>query len=108
MAPTTDVLYDLMGRALAGMPLLREAIERWTRVMVGAVAYDPKVVPIWEGIREYFRGAPVGMDFVLFSELRGAGERAAGREDRHRVEHEPRVRADVPRDARRVPGPRDA
>ena len=35
--------------------------------MVGAVAYDPKVVPIWEGIREYFRGAPVEMDFVLFS-----------------------------------------
>jgi ABC-type phosphate/phosphonate transport system substrate-binding protein len=37
------------------------------RVLVGAVAYDPKVVPIWEGIREYFDGAPVGMDFVLFS-----------------------------------------
>ena len=36
-------------------------------LMVGAVAYDPKVVPIWEGIREYFRGAPVEMDFVLFS-----------------------------------------
>jgi ABC-type phosphate/phosphonate transport system substrate-binding protein len=35
--------------------------------MVGAVAYDAKVVPIWEGIREYFRGAPVEMDFVLFS-----------------------------------------
>src|SRR3954469_21450860 len=37
------------------------------RVMVGAVAYDPKVVPIWEGIRDYFADAPVGMDFVLFS-----------------------------------------
>jgi len=37
------------------------------RVMVGAVVYDPKVVPIWEGIREYFADAPVGMDFVLFS-----------------------------------------
>jgi ABC-type phosphate/phosphonate transport system substrate-binding protein len=35
--------------------------------MVGAVVYDPKVVPIWEGIREYFADAPVGMDFVLFS-----------------------------------------
>lgn len=35
--------------------------------MVGAVVYDPKVVPIWEGIREYFTDAPVGMDFVLFS-----------------------------------------
>jgi len=37
------------------------------RLLVGAVAYDPKVVPIWEGIREHFDGAPVGMDFVLFS-----------------------------------------
>jgi phosphonate transport system substrate-binding protein len=36
-------------------------------LMIGAVAYDPKVVPIWEGIRGYFRGAPVEMDFVLFS-----------------------------------------
>jgi len=37
------------------------------RLMVGAVVYDPKVVPIWEGIRTYFADAPVGMDFVLFS-----------------------------------------
>lgn len=36
-------------------------------VLVGAVAYMPNVVPIWEGIRDYFRGAPVEMDFVLFS-----------------------------------------
>ena len=35
-------------------------------LMLGAVAYDQKVVPIWEGIREYFRGAPVEMDVVLF------------------------------------------
>jgi phosphonate transport system substrate-binding protein len=38
-----------------------------TELMIGAVAYDPKVVPIWEGIKEYFAPAPVGMDFVLFS-----------------------------------------
>lgn len=36
-------------------------------LMVGAVAYDAKVVPIWEGIREYFRGSPVEMDVVWFS-----------------------------------------
>ncbi len=36
-------------------------------LMVGAVAYTPNVVPIWEGIRDYFRGAPTDMDFVLFS-----------------------------------------
>lgn len=36
-------------------------------LMVGAVAYTPNVVPIWEGIRDYFREGPVPMDFVLFS-----------------------------------------
>ena len=36
-------------------------------ILLGAVAYDPKVVTIWEGIRAHFaeRGAP--MDFALFS-----------------------------------------
>jgi ABC-type phosphate/phosphonate transport system substrate-binding protein len=38
-----------------------------TELMIGAVAYDQRVVPIWEGIREYYRDAPVEMDFVLFS-----------------------------------------
>jgi len=38
-----------------------------TELMVGAVAYDQRVVPIWEGIREYYRDAAVEMDFVLFS-----------------------------------------
>jgi len=36
-------------------------------LLVGAVAYTPNVVPIWEGIREYFRGSPAELDFVLFS-----------------------------------------
>jgi phosphonate transport system substrate-binding protein len=36
-------------------------------ILVGAVAYDAKVVTIWEGIREYFQGASVPMDFALFS-----------------------------------------
>jgi ABC-type phosphate/phosphonate transport system substrate-binding protein len=36
-------------------------------LLVGAVAYTPNVVPIWEGIRDYFRGGPAEMDFVLFS-----------------------------------------
>ena len=36
-------------------------------ILLGAVVYDPKVVTIWEGIRDYFRGAGVPMDFVLFS-----------------------------------------
>lgn len=36
-------------------------------VRVGAVAYDPKVVTIWEGLREYFREARVPTDYLLFS-----------------------------------------
>ncbi|MEO5834136.1 MAG: PhnD/SsuA/transferrin family substrate-binding protein [Nakamurella sp.] len=36
-------------------------------LVVGAVAYTANVVPIWEGIRDFFRGSPQEMDFVLFS-----------------------------------------
>jgi ABC-type phosphate/phosphonate transport system substrate-binding protein len=36
-------------------------------VLVGAVAYTANVVPIWEGMRDYFADAPVGCDFVLYS-----------------------------------------
>src|SRR5262244_513483 len=36
-------------------------------ILLGAVAYDPKVVTIWEGIRDYFRAERVPLDFALFS-----------------------------------------
>lgn len=36
-------------------------------ILLGAVAYDPKVVTIWEGLRDYFRAAGVPLDFALFS-----------------------------------------
>jgi phosphonate transport system substrate-binding protein len=36
-------------------------------LVVGAVAYTANVVPIWEGMREYFRNSAAPMDFVLFS-----------------------------------------
>jgi ABC-type phosphate/phosphonate transport system substrate-binding protein len=36
-------------------------------ILLGAVAYDAKVVTIWEGIRTYFRDAGVDLDFALFS-----------------------------------------
>lgn len=36
-------------------------------LLIGAVAYDPKAVTIWEGIREHFADQGVAMDFVLFS-----------------------------------------
>ena len=36
-------------------------------ILLGAVAYDPKVVTIWEGIREHFQNEGVPLDFALFS-----------------------------------------
>jgi phosphonate transport system substrate-binding protein len=36
-------------------------------LVVGAVAYTANVVPIWEGLRDYFRASPAPMDYVLFS-----------------------------------------
>jgi ABC-type phosphate/phosphonate transport system substrate-binding protein len=36
-------------------------------ILVGAVAYDPRVVPIWEAMRDYFREAGPPIDYVLFS-----------------------------------------
>ena len=36
-------------------------------IVIGAVAYDAKVVPIWEGMRDYFREVGPPIDYVLFS-----------------------------------------
>jgi phosphonate transport system substrate-binding protein len=36
-------------------------------LVLGAVAYDPKVVPIWEGFRAYFEARGLPFDFVLYS-----------------------------------------
>jgi ABC-type phosphate/phosphonate transport system substrate-binding protein len=36
-------------------------------ILVGAVAYDPKAVTIWEGIREHYSDQGIAEDFVLFS-----------------------------------------
>jgi len=36
-------------------------------LVLGAVAYDAKVVPIWEGFRAYFRERGLPFDFVLYS-----------------------------------------
>ena len=45
-----------MSRSSAGEPLY-----------IGAVAYDPKVVTIWEGFKEYFAKHGVEIDYVLYS-----------------------------------------
>jgi len=36
-------------------------------LLLGAVAYDPKVVTIWEGFRAWFREQGLDVDFVLYS-----------------------------------------
>jgi len=36
-------------------------------LVVGAVAYDPKVVLIWDGFREWFRRQGLDVDYVLYS-----------------------------------------
>ena len=36
-------------------------------LIMGAVAYAPKVVTIWEGFKEYFRRHDFEFDFVLYS-----------------------------------------
>jgi ABC-type phosphate/phosphonate transport system substrate-binding protein len=36
-------------------------------ILVGAVAYAARAVPIWEGMREYFREAGPPIDYVLYS-----------------------------------------
>lgn len=51
-------------------------------ILLGAVAYDPKVVSIWEGIRAYFREQGVDFDFALFSNYeRQVDELLAGHVD---------------------------
>ena len=64
MGPTTDVLYDFIGKAVCGhAAVLRTASMtspsqgNATDFILGAVAYDPKVVTIWDGFQQYFRPA---------------------------------------------------
>ena len=35
-------------------------------IVVGSVAYDPKIVTIWDIIRDYFNDNGVRLDYVLF------------------------------------------
>ncbi len=52
------------------------------RLTLGAVAYDPKVVTIWDGFRRWFAGQGLDVDYVLFSNYeRQVEELLAGRID---------------------------
>ena len=42
--------------------------------MLGAVAYDPKVVTIWEGFTAWFAGQGFAFDYVLFSNYEAQAE----------------------------------
>lgn len=49
---------------------------------MGAVAYDPKVVTIWDGLRRWLRAQGLGFDYVLYSNYeRQVEELVAGRID---------------------------
>jgi ABC-type phosphate/phosphonate transport system substrate-binding protein len=49
-------------------------------LLMGAVAYDPKVVAIWEGFRRWLRASGLDFDFVLYSHYeRQVDDLVAGR-----------------------------
>ncbi|MFD0784912.1 phosphate/phosphite/phosphonate ABC transporter substrate-binding protein, partial [Micromonospora azadirachtae] len=51
-------------------------------LLLGAVAYDPKVVTIWAGFRSWFRERGFDLDFVLYSQYeRQVEDLLAGRID---------------------------
>ncbi|MFF7789910.1 PhnD/SsuA/transferrin family substrate-binding protein [Streptomyces sp. NPDC007991] len=53
-----------------------------TSLVLGAVAYDPKVVTIWDGFRTWFRGQGFAFDYVLYSHYeRQVTDLLAGRID---------------------------
>ena len=43
------------------------AMSAGKALIMGAVAYDPKVVTIWDGFQKYFRARDLDFDYVLFS-----------------------------------------
>jgi ABC-type phosphate/phosphonate transport system substrate-binding protein len=52
------------------------------QILMGAVAYDPKVVTIWDGFRRWFAGHDLDFDYVLYSNYeRQVEDLLAGRID---------------------------
>jgi len=69
-------------------------------IWVGAVAYHPKVVTIWEGMRRYFHEeARLPVEVVLFQSYEMqvaallAGDRGSDAANRHSLEHQSRLSA---------------
>jgi len=68
MAPTTEVPYDLTGRAVTGPPLFVNPMTPPDAPLVlGAVAYEPRVVTIWEGVKAWLGDRGLPFDYVLCS-----------------------------------------
>jgi ABC-type phosphate/phosphonate transport system substrate-binding protein len=49
------------------MPPVSESRTNSSPLRVGAVAYDPKVVTIWEGFKAHFEKRGIPIDYVLYS-----------------------------------------
>src|SRR5947208_2772215 len=47
---------------------------RPTMITVGVLAGAPHTITIWQYIREFFRGSPVELDFILYSNYARANE----------------------------------
>lgn len=60
----------------------RAAVRRDSALLLGAVAYDPKVVTIWDGFRAWLREQDLDFDYVLYSHYeRQVEDLVAGRID---------------------------
>ena len=61
---------------------------------MGAVAYDPKVVTIWDGFQQYFRSRGLAFDYVLYSNYERQVEAHLSRAHPRRVELAARLAPD--------------
>jgi len=58
---------DVQSESFQNLPATKNLMNIDNTILLGAVAYDPKVVTIWEGIRDHFQEQGVALDFALFS-----------------------------------------
>ena len=47
--------------------VLTESHDERTTLLLGAVAYDPKVVTIWDGFQKYFDESGLPFDYILYT-----------------------------------------
>ena len=88
MAPTTDALLDFVGRATLRPATARGRGRSMTDrlVTLGAVAYDPKVVTIWTGFRDWFLRHELRLRLRAVLALRAPGGGPARRPHPRRLE----------------------